>query len=155
MSIHVNRALVEDKMRGFKGGCAHFSFNKCPIDTHDGASAKFGINSQETGNSVQIDYLYGTGKYEELKTLYSEFRVQGCYGIRSLGSVQCLRFRFQHDSRFRVKSSGFRVQSSEFRVQSSEFRVQSSEFRVQSSGFRVQSSEFRVQGHCQVPGQRV
>ncbi len=39
-------------MRRFKGECAHFSFNKCPIYTHDGASAKFTTNSHETDNSV-------------------------------------------------------------------------------------------------------
>ncbi len=48
----VNGTLVEDKMRRFKGECAHFSFNKCPIYTHDGASAKFSTNSDETDNSV-------------------------------------------------------------------------------------------------------
>ncbi len=50
--MSVNGALVKDKMRGFKGECAHFSFKKCPIYTHDDASAKFGTNSQETDNSV-------------------------------------------------------------------------------------------------------
>jgi hypothetical protein len=39
-------------MRGFKGECAHFSFNKRPIYTHDGASYKFSTNSQETDYSV-------------------------------------------------------------------------------------------------------
>ncbi len=39
--VSVNGTLVEDKMRRFKGACAHFSFNKCAIYTHDGASAKF------------------------------------------------------------------------------------------------------------------
>ncbi len=48
----VNGTLVEDKMRGFKGECEHFSFNKCPIYTHDGASAKFSTNSQEMDNSA-------------------------------------------------------------------------------------------------------
>ncbi len=48
----VNGTLVEDKMRGFKGECAHFSFITYPIYTHDGASAKFSTNSQETDNSV-------------------------------------------------------------------------------------------------------
>ncbi len=38
--VSVNGTLVEDKMRRFKGESAHFSFNKCPIYTHDGASAK-------------------------------------------------------------------------------------------------------------------
>ncbi len=46
--------FVEDKNRGFNGECAHFSFNKCPIYTHDGASANFSTNSQETDNSVAI-----------------------------------------------------------------------------------------------------
>ncbi len=50
--MSVNGALVEDKMGRFKGECAHFSFNKCPIYTLDGASAKFSTNSQETENSV-------------------------------------------------------------------------------------------------------
>jgi hypothetical protein len=39
-------------MLGFKGGCAHFIFNKCPIYTHDSASGKFSTNSQETDYSV-------------------------------------------------------------------------------------------------------
>ncbi len=38
-------------MRRFKGEGEHFSFNKCPIYTHDGASAKFSTNSQEMDNS--------------------------------------------------------------------------------------------------------
>ncbi len=48
----VNGTLVKDKMRKFKDECAHFSFNKCLIYTHDGASAKFSTNSHETDNSV-------------------------------------------------------------------------------------------------------
>ncbi len=48
----VNGTLVEDKMHRFKGECQHFSFNKRSIYTHDGASAKFSINSNETDNSV-------------------------------------------------------------------------------------------------------
>jgi hypothetical protein len=43
---------VEDKMRRFKGECAQFIFNKCPIYTHDGASANFSTNSQETDNGA-------------------------------------------------------------------------------------------------------
>ncbi len=50
--VSVNGTRVEDKMRRFKGKCAQFSFNRCPIYTHDGASAKFSTNSQETDNSV-------------------------------------------------------------------------------------------------------
>ncbi len=44
--------LVEDKICRFKGECAHFSFNKCPSYTHDGANAKFSTNSHETDYSV-------------------------------------------------------------------------------------------------------
>ncbi len=50
--VSVNGTLVEDKMRRFKGECAHFCFNNCFIYTHDGASAKFSTNSHETDNSV-------------------------------------------------------------------------------------------------------
>ncbi len=50
--------LVEDKMRMFNGKCAQFSFIKCPIDTHDGASAKFSTNSQEKVNSMYTVTLY-------------------------------------------------------------------------------------------------
>ncbi len=37
----VNGILVEDKMRRFKGECAHFSLNKCPIYTHGSANDFF------------------------------------------------------------------------------------------------------------------
>ncbi len=50
--MRVNGTLVEDKMRRFKGECEHFSFNKCPIYTHDGTSAKFSNNSQEMDNNA-------------------------------------------------------------------------------------------------------
>ncbi len=49
----VKGTQVEDKMRRFKGESAKFIFNRCPIYTHDGASAKFSTNSQETDNSVE------------------------------------------------------------------------------------------------------
>jgi hypothetical protein len=38
-TLHCNP--LEDKMRRFKGECAHFCFKKCPIYTHYGASVKF------------------------------------------------------------------------------------------------------------------
>jgi hypothetical protein len=41
-------------MRRFKGECAQFSFTRCPIYTHDGASAKFSTNSQETDSSALL-----------------------------------------------------------------------------------------------------
>ncbi len=50
--VMVNGTLAKDKMRRFKGECAHFNFNKCPIYTHDGASAKFSTISHQTDNSV-------------------------------------------------------------------------------------------------------
>ncbi len=50
--MSVNGTLVEDKMLIFKGECAHFSFNKCPIYNDDGASAKFSPNSHETDKSA-------------------------------------------------------------------------------------------------------
>jgi hypothetical protein len=51
--MSVNGTLVEDKMHRFKGECAHLRFNKCPIYTHDGATAKYRTNSHETDNSVK------------------------------------------------------------------------------------------------------
>jgi hypothetical protein len=59
--VRVNGTLVEDKMRRFKGECEHFRFEKCPIYTHDGASAKFSTNSQEMDNSV----LYSHNRAKE------------------------------------------------------------------------------------------
>jgi hypothetical protein len=44
-------------MRRFKGECENFRFNKCPIYTHDGASAKFSTNSQEMDNSAHLSLL--------------------------------------------------------------------------------------------------
>ncbi len=41
-------------MRSFMGEYAQYSFNKCPVYTHDGASAKFSNNSQESDDSVEI-----------------------------------------------------------------------------------------------------
>ncbi len=55
--MSVNGTLVEDKMRRFKGKCTHFSFNKCPIYTHDRTSTKFSTNSHETDNSVGLHSL--------------------------------------------------------------------------------------------------
>ncbi len=56
--VSVNGTLVEDKMRRFKDECEHFSFNKCPISTHDGASAKFSIKSHVTDNSAGAGPLF-------------------------------------------------------------------------------------------------
>jgi hypothetical protein len=56
--VIVNGTLVEDKMRRFKGECAHFVFSKYPIYTHDGASAKLSTNSQETDNSAGSVHIF-------------------------------------------------------------------------------------------------
>ncbi len=56
--VSLNVTLVEDKKRRFKGDeSAHFSFNKYPIYTHDGASAKFSTNSCETDDSVLLPFI--------------------------------------------------------------------------------------------------
>jgi hypothetical protein len=52
--VSVNGTLIEDKLRWFNGEYAHFSYNKCTIYTHDGASAKFSTNVHETDNSVEF-----------------------------------------------------------------------------------------------------
>ncbi len=51
--VSLNGTLVEDEMPRFKGECAHFRFNKCPIYTNDGASAKFSPNSLGADNSAR------------------------------------------------------------------------------------------------------
>ncbi len=50
--MSVYGTLVEDKLRRFKGECAHLSFSKCHIYTYDGASVNFSTNSHENDNSV-------------------------------------------------------------------------------------------------------
>jgi hypothetical protein len=45
--VGFNGTLAEDKMRRFKGVCAHLYFNKGPIYTHDGASARFSTHSHQ------------------------------------------------------------------------------------------------------------
>ncbi len=52
--MSVNGTQVEEKMRTCKGECAQFIFKRCLIYTHDGASAKFSTNSEETDYSVGI-----------------------------------------------------------------------------------------------------
>jgi hypothetical protein len=43
--------LPKIKCNYFKGECANFSFNECPIYSHGCASAKVSTNSHETDNS--------------------------------------------------------------------------------------------------------
>jgi hypothetical protein len=50
--VSVNGTLIEAKICTFTLESTHFLFNKCPIYTHDGASAKLSDNSHETDYSV-------------------------------------------------------------------------------------------------------
>ncbi len=50
--VSVNGTFVEAKMCLFTLNSTHFIFNKCPVDTHDGANAKFSTNSHETDYSA-------------------------------------------------------------------------------------------------------
>jgi hypothetical protein len=50
--VSVNGSLVEAKLCIFTLESTHFIFNYCQIYTHDGASAKFSTNSQETDYSA-------------------------------------------------------------------------------------------------------
>ncbi len=43
------------------GECAHFSFNKCPIYTHDDASAKFSTKSHKSDNSAPAHVAWRVG----------------------------------------------------------------------------------------------
>jgi hypothetical protein len=79
--MSANGTLVEDKIRRFKGECAHFSFNKCPIYTHDGASAKFSTNSHETDNSDI------SGGNDSLESLPGQSELLKRLQIQALGSV--------------------------------------------------------------------
>ncbi len=56
--VSVNGSLAEDKMCRSMGQCAHFSFKKCPICTHDGACPKFSANSHETNYIVDRSWEY-------------------------------------------------------------------------------------------------
>ncbi len=50
--MRVNGTVVEAKMCTFALKSTHFIFNKCPINTHDDASAKFITNSHKTDYSA-------------------------------------------------------------------------------------------------------
>ncbi len=55
--MSINGTLVEAKMFTFTPESTHFIFNYCPIYPHDGASAKFSTNSQETDYRVGLDVI--------------------------------------------------------------------------------------------------
>ncbi len=74
--MSVSGTLVEAEMYTFTLESKHFIFNKSPIYTHDGASAKFSTNSQEMyyseENKMQLKFLaWSTGKYHSAYSLYA------------------------------------------------------------------------------------
>ncbi len=58
--VSVNGTPVEAEMCTFTLESTHFIFNKCPIYTHDGASAKFSTSWDETDYSA----LFGCSKID-------------------------------------------------------------------------------------------
>ena len=74
--VNVNGTLVEIKVCIVTLESTHFIFNKCPIHTHGGASAKFGNNSHETDYSayigrVETGFVYLPTQLERTLQLYS------------------------------------------------------------------------------------
>ncbi len=69
--MSVNGTLVKAKMCTFTLESTHFIFKKCAIYTHDGASAKFSTNSQETDYSV--DRIVYRLKFPRLDKIFSVF----------------------------------------------------------------------------------
>jgi hypothetical protein len=65
-------------MRTIKGEWAHVIFNRCPIETHDGASAKFSTNSLETDTSA-VQFVQ---KYK------IRYPIE-CYELPTFGSKKC------------------------------------------------------------------
>ncbi len=55
--------LLQLKMCTFTLESTHFIFNKCPIDIHDGASAKFSTKSHESVYSVVLSMVYMYDSY--------------------------------------------------------------------------------------------
>ncbi len=52
--VSVNGTLVKAKLCVLTLECTYFFFNKCPIYTHDGASAKFSKNPYKTDYNVHL-----------------------------------------------------------------------------------------------------
>jgi hypothetical protein len=70
--VSVNGTIVEAKTCTFALECTHFIFNKSPIYTHDGASAKFSTNTEETYYSV-LSVFFPLSD-EEMERNLSEWR---------------------------------------------------------------------------------
>ncbi len=68
--VSVNETHVKAKMCTFTLESTHFIFNKCPIYTHDGASAKLSTNLQETDYSVfPFNIALSAGIYRKIKKI--------------------------------------------------------------------------------------
>jgi hypothetical protein len=74
--VSVNGTPVEAKSCAFTLESTHFFFNLCPIYTHDGASAKFSTNSQETAYSVYLCAEWEAEKGGRMGCLMKE-KIQG------------------------------------------------------------------------------
>ncbi len=69
--VSVNGTPIEAKMWTFTLECAHVIFNKFPITTHDGASAKFSTSSDEMDYSVcKRAWCYGKMEDSQTKVLH-------------------------------------------------------------------------------------
>ncbi len=79
--MSVNGTPVEAKLFTFTLECTHFIFNLCPIYTHDGASAKFSINSQETDYSVRISKVLKNG-ITLVKPFYYKYWKRGLLNVK-------------------------------------------------------------------------
>ncbi len=59
--MSANGTLFEAKMCTFTHEPTHFIFNKCPLYTHDGTSAKFSTNSHETDYNAGVSIYLSSG----------------------------------------------------------------------------------------------
>ncbi len=81
--MSVNGTLAEDKMRRFKGECEHFSFNKCPIETHDDACMpNLALIETEQDYSAWVRGIVEDKRWEKGKTEGGDKREGGMEGGR-------------------------------------------------------------------------
>ncbi len=80
--MSVNETLLEAKMCTFTLESTHFIFNKCPIYTHDGASAKVNTSCDETDYSVGVPRNYSIEKHTAPRNTY-KYIIYDCNLVRS------------------------------------------------------------------------
>jgi hypothetical protein len=80
--VSVNETLIEAKMCTFTLEYTHFIFNKCPIYTHDGASAKFNISCDETDYRVGVPRNYSKEKHTAARNTY-KYIIYDCNLVQS------------------------------------------------------------------------